>query len=168
MTRPLGLTHLLPGEQSVSNEHAMLCTLENTNAKAARLYFVLIFFMCHQLKAYLGANRRGIRGPGSYGLFYKAAIDCCEKGSTNCPVPKSQWNQAVSIYSSAKVAVCRPSHRSADRTSGRRRSPPRGYGQACQWCAALRVDRRNDPITIIQKETLPVLQTRQSPAFLQL
>jgi hypothetical protein len=45
MTRPLGLTHVLPGEQSVSTEHAIARPVESANAKAASLYFVLIFFM---------------------------------------------------------------------------------------------------------------------------
>jgi len=45
LTRPLGLTHLLPGEQSVSNAHAMAWALESANAKAAIRNFGLIFFM---------------------------------------------------------------------------------------------------------------------------
>jgi hypothetical protein len=45
ITRPLGLTHLLPGEQSVSKAHASADTLESASAKTATQHFVLIFFM---------------------------------------------------------------------------------------------------------------------------
>lgn len=45
MTRPAGLTHLLPGEQSVSNSHAHAWTAESTKTKAASVYFGLIFLM---------------------------------------------------------------------------------------------------------------------------
>jgi len=52
------LTHLLPGEQSVSNVHATACTLESANAKAASLYFVQIFFVNIIINS-LGFDRRG-------------------------------------------------------------------------------------------------------------
>lgn len=47
MTRPLGFTHLLPGEQSVSNEHATAGTPESTTISVASFQFVLIFIMPH-------------------------------------------------------------------------------------------------------------------------
>jgi hypothetical protein len=50
LTRPLGLTHLLPGEQSVSKAHAVACALESANAKMASRYFALIFFMDHDFR----------------------------------------------------------------------------------------------------------------------
>ena len=57
MTRPLGLTHVLPGEQSVSNEHATACTLESANTKTASLYFVMIFFMDLDFREFPSTDR---------------------------------------------------------------------------------------------------------------
>lgn len=45
ITCPLGLTHLLPGEQSVSNEHARAWMLERTNAEVAILNFCPVRLM---------------------------------------------------------------------------------------------------------------------------
>jgi hypothetical protein len=40
-TRPAGLMHLLPGEQSVSKKHASVCTSDEINAEMASANAVL-------------------------------------------------------------------------------------------------------------------------------
>jgi hypothetical protein len=44
ITLPLGFTHLLPGEQSVSNEHAKTGTLDSVNATTPSQNLALSFF----------------------------------------------------------------------------------------------------------------------------
>lgn len=94
MTRPFGLRHLLPGEQSVSNEHAMAWTVEKSNAKAASLHFLTVIFINHSEPAALQQRYKSL-GTIMLLLVLFGHLWHCSKLSVP-PVPENNtWPECV-------------------------------------------------------------------------